>query len=181
MTERRRGVRAVDRDSETWWQALAVGGRLLRRLAAMALLIVAYVAVKWKPLRKGLRSGISFALQRLGHHVAYADTGPELLAVDAEPYEITANCTYLDLFLTLAPFCWRRALPPAVNLRRLSLLAAAVLLGNVVRVSLALHLNADGMPWGLAHTVPDTLIRSIAVGGCVIAAVRDDWEGVDRE
>jgi hypothetical protein len=45
MPERRRGVRAVDRDRGTWWQALAVRSLLLR-LAALALLIVAYVAVK---------------------------------------------------------------------------------------------------------------------------------------
>jgi len=45
MPERRRGVRAVDRDRGTWWQALAARSLLLR-LAALALLIVAYVAVK---------------------------------------------------------------------------------------------------------------------------------------
>jgi hypothetical protein len=99
-----------------------------------------------------------------------------LLAVDDKAYAVSANCTYLDLVLTLAPLYWRRMLRAPTNLRRLSVLALGILLGNVVRTSLALHLNARGVPWTLAHTVPDTLIRSVAVGSCVVAAVQDDWE-----
>ncbi|MBE9507215.1 MAG: hypothetical protein IMY86_04130 [Chloroflexi bacterium] len=151
--------------------------RFLVRLVALALLLAAYFSLDWVLLRRLLRSCAAFTLRRLGHCTASVDNGSELLlVVDSEPYAMTANCTYADLFLAVAPFCWRAELRPAGNLRRLVALALAIFFGNVVRTSLTLHLTAKGVPWALAHTVPDKLIHTAAVGGSAIVAVRGDWE-----
>jgi hypothetical protein len=161
--------------ADPWWQ-LPAFRRLSVRLAVLTLLIAAYLRTDWTVLQKALRSHIARLLRRAGHRTTEADVDTALLlAVDAELYAITANCTYVDLALTLAPLYWRRELPWSTNARRLAVLAMAILLGNVVRTSLALHLTSSGVSWTWAHTVPDTLIRSLAVGGGVLSAVRDDW------
>jgi hypothetical protein len=148
----------------------------LLRLAALAFLLAGYLSLDWTPLRRALRSCVAFLLRALGHRTTEVGGRTDLLLdVDGHEYAFTANCTYVDLVLTLAPFCWRGRLPRGDNLRRLSALAAALLLGNVARIALALHLEAGGTPWTLAHTAPDTVVRSLAVGGCVFSAVREDW------
>ena len=150
--------------------------RFLARLAALALLLAGYFSCDWMVLRRLLRSSTERILRRLGHQTESVDNGSELLlVVDSEPYAMTANCTYTDLFLSLAPFCWRAGLPPSGNLRRIVALALAIFFGNMLRTALALHLRAEGVPWAIAHTVPDKLIHSAAVSSAAAAAMRHDW------
>ncbi len=167
---------SAGRGIQTWWR-MFTNLRFVLRLAAMAALLAAYFSLDWMILRRLLRSWTAFILQRLGHQTASANNGSELyLVVDSEMYAMTANCTYADLFLVLAPFIWRAELGPAANLRRLLKLALAIFLGNVLRTSLALHLKAEGVSWRLVHTLPDKLIHSAAVSSQVIAALRSDWQ-----
>jgi hypothetical protein len=151
--------------------------RFLARLAAVAVLLAIYFSLEWVPLRRLLRSWAAFILRRLGHRTVSLDNGSELLlVVDSDLYAVSANCTYADLFLVLAPFWWRIGSRPSRNLRRLVTLALAILVGNVARTSLAFHLTAKGIPWRLAHTVPDKLIHSAAVSSAAVAAIRRDWD-----
>ena len=115
---------------ETWWQ-LPVFHKLSLRLAVLALLIAVYLKVDWIYLRKALRSCIAWLLSSAGHRTTSVGQSTDLLlAVDKKVYAVSANCTYLDLVLTLAPFYWRRAQRAPANLRRLSVLALAILLGS---------------------------------------------------
>jgi hypothetical protein len=147
------------------------------RLIALALLLVTYFTFDWMILRRLLRSWTAFVLKRLGRHTVSTEIGSQLfLVVDSEMYAMTANCTYADLFLVMAPFCWQAGLGPVENLRKLMKLALTIFFGNVMRTSLALHLKAEGVSWKLAHIVPDKLIHSAAVSSSVIASLRSDWE-----
>jgi hypothetical protein len=169
-------VRSLCRRLAACWRLFA-NLSLVLRLVALAFLIAIYFSFDWVLLRKLLRSCTAFVLGRAGHHTASIGAGSELfLVVDSELFSITANCTYLDLFLTLAPFCWGGGLRLSTNVRRLTALAVAIFLGNSARVSLALHLKAKGVPWALAHTVPDKLTHCAAVSTFMIAAVRNDWD-----
>ena len=100
-------MRSFCRRLVAWWHIVA-NLRLVLRLVALAFLIAIYFSLDWVLLRRLLRSCTAFVLDRVGHHTASIGAGSELfLVVDSELFSITANCTYLDLFLTLAPFCWR--------------------------------------------------------------------------
>ncbi len=169
-------MQSLGQGLNTWWHLLA-NLRFVLRLVAMALLLVAYFSLDWMVLRRLLRSCTAFILQRLGHQTVSTNNGSELfLIVDSEMYAMTANCTYADLFLVLAPFSWRAELGPSANLGRLVKLALVIFVGNVLRTSLALHLKAEGVSWKLAHTLPDKLIHSAAVSSHVIATWRRDLQ-----
>lgn len=152
------------------------GRRLLLRLAALGILVAAYYALDWMALRLGLRRALVASLALLGHHsVPLEDASGLYIAVaGAGRFAVTANCTYADLVLITAPFCWRFGRPLAVNLWRLATLTAAVLSLNVARVALALHFYRRGASWFLAHDVPDLAIHYTAMIVVVLLALRRD-------
>ncbi len=152
------------------------GWRLLLRLAVLGLLVAVYYALDWVALRLGLRHAVVAALALLGHHsVPLEDaSGLDIAVAGAGRFAVTANCTYADLVLITAPFCWRFRRSLATNLGRLAALTAAVLSLNVVRVVLALHFFHRGATWYLAHDVPDLAIHYTAMIVLVLLALRSD-------
>lgn len=156
--------------------ARLLGSHLLLRLVAMGGLLAVYYALEWRALRQGLREALVPVLGLLGHPSAPLDAGTDLLLVvdGRHAFAIGANCTYADLVLVAAPFCWRFGRPFSVNLLRLGGLAAAVFVVNLGRVAAALALFADGVSWPLAHTVPDLSIHGVFLAVVVLAALRSD-------
>jgi len=142
----------------------------------VGLVIPLYYALEWRPLRLAVSEGARGLLALLGHQAVSLERGGGLyLALtQSGAYEISANCTYADLVLVLAPFVWRFDASLGRNLGRLAAVAAAVFSVNLARVALALHFHELGAPWRLAHAVPDVALHALAIAGAVVLAVAAD-------
>ncbi|MFP5285098.1 MAG: hypothetical protein ACLGI9_05105, partial [Thermoanaerobaculia bacterium] len=129
---------------------------LLLRLLALGAALGLYYALEWRFLRTALCDALMWALPLLGHTAVPLASGSStlLLAGDRVGVAITANCSYADLILTLAPFCWRFRRGLGANLLCLAAVAAAVLPVNVARLVLAVHFTLGGARWPLAHDAP---------------------------
>jgi hypothetical protein len=150
--------------------------RLLLRLSSLAVLVVLYYSIKWIPFQTGLRRLIAVVLSLFGQWSSGTEIGgaPSLMFADGRVYAITANCTYVDLFLLAAPFCWRFRRPLGSNLIRLAGLAAGLLILNVGLLASALFLHQRGTPWKWVHDAPHLLIHITVITLAVLSALRAD-------
>jgi hypothetical protein len=148
------------------------------RLVWLALLLVFSYSLDWMFLRKLLRNWLAVILDSLGHQTTSLDVGQEvILRVDAALHSITANCTYSKLFFMIVPFWWRFGHRLSINLLRVTLLAIAAWLVNLVRLILGLHFDARGVSWTMAHTVPTILIHFSSLTVFVLLALHSDAAG----
>jgi hypothetical protein len=149
---------------------------LLVRLLAVAILVVAYYTVDWSPVQRVLTVLVASLLRALGHAVGIDWSGPDpALELSGRDFAVTANCTYMDLALVLAPLCWRARRGLYRNALVVALMSMAVLLLNPLRVVFAIHLTIKGAGWTYAHTVPDLTIHGVAISLAAILAFRSDW------
>jgi len=150
--------------------------RLFLRLSALAFLVLLYYLISWTQFQRGLRNLVGLVLNLVGEESFRTGIGgaPALFLADGRVYAFTANCTYIELLLLAAPFCWRFGRPIGVNLIRLSALAAGLLVLNVGRLTMALFLNQHGSPWTLVHDAPDVLIHIAVIGLAALSALMAD-------
>lgn len=150
--------------------------RILARFVAVGLLVPLYYELEWRPLCLVAREGVRWLLGLLGHGVTSLDLGDKiyLALTGSGAYEITANCTYADLVLVLAPFVWRVGRPLPSNLCRLTTMATAVFTIDLARVALAVHFHELDVSWQLAHAVPDIAIHMATITCAVLLALRAD-------
>ncbi|MBI5827483.1 MAG: hypothetical protein HZB22_07150 [Deltaproteobacteria bacterium] len=149
---------------------------LVLRLLGAGVLIALYYALDWSGLREVVRGAVAVFLGLLGHRAVSVDNGGEFyLLVDGyRSFAITANCTYADLALVMAPFCWRLRTPLLLNLSRLAVISAAIMIVNIARVVMAIDLYQGGVSWSLAHLLPDIAIHSASIAAAVWLALRSD-------
>jgi hypothetical protein len=153
------------------------------RLAAMAILFAIYQTIDWTILQRFLRFCLSVAMISLGHHTESIDIGPDvILMVDSRWFEIIANCTYIHLFLLLAPFWWRAGKRIGANLSGLGVLALVIWSVNFVRLLGTLHADLQGVPWFMAHGLMDRVINATATLTILsVSFYRDRVPAVGRE
>jgi hypothetical protein len=154
---------------------------LLLRLLGLGAGLGLFYSLEWQFLRPALCGGVMGALRLLGHSAVLLDPGAStiLLAGDRVAVAITANCTYADLVLTLAPFCWRFQRGFRGNLLCLAAVAAAVVPVNVARLALAVHFALGGGRWALVHDAPDLILHHLVIATAVLLALYSDrsfWE-----
>ncbi len=151
--------------------------RLIVRLLVLALLIAIYYCHDWLFFRRLLRQQTAFILNLIGRRTVFIDCASNVfLDVDSALYRISAECTYIRLFFMLAPFFWRAGRRLLTNGRRLLLLAGAIWSVDLVRVSLALHLDGLGVSWTLAHTLPDLAFQLVPPAIFTLQAVVKDGD-----
>lgn len=149
---------------------------LLLRVLGLGAALGLYYALEWRFLRSALCDALIRVLPLLGHTAVplARESSSILLAGGRVAVAITANCSYADLILTLAPFCWRFQRSFGANLLRLAAVAAAVLPVNVARLALAVHFTLGGVRWPLAHDAPDTILHYLVIVAAVLLALRSD-------
>jgi len=150
--------------------------RLFLRLSALAVLVFFSYIMSWVPLQRSVRNLVGLVLKLVGQESFRTGIAgaPALFLADNRIFAFTANCTYVDLFLFTAAFCWRFRRPIGANLVRLGALAAGVLVLNVGRLTTALFLNQHGASWTLVHDAPDVLIHVTVLGLAVLSALMAD-------
>lgn len=149
---------------------------LLLRLLALGAALGLFYSLEWSSLRAVLCDAVMWALPLLGHSAVLLTPGSSILLLTGGrmAVAITANCSYADLILTLAPFCWRFRRSLGANLLCLAAVAAAVLPVNVARLVLAIHFALAGARWSLAHDAPDLILHHLAIATAVLLALRSD-------
>ena len=151
------------------------GEPLLVRLAALAVLLPLYYAFDWMALRLAVRDALAAILPLLGHPAFPVGSGPAAgILLSQGFFEVTANCTYADLMLTLAPFVWRFHRSAGANAAALALLVPAVFVFNLARLVLAVELHARGLSWDRAHHLPDLGLHMTVIAVAVLLALRAD-------
>lgn len=89
----------------------------------------------------------------LGHPAIPLGSGLDVrILLGQELFQVTANCTYADLMLLLAPLVWRPRRSLAANAAVLSLLVPGVFVFNLARLVLAVELHGRGLSWDQAIT-----------------------------
>ncbi|MBI4603691.1 MAG: hypothetical protein HY721_17190 [Planctomycetes bacterium] len=126
------------------------------RVALSALGYGVFRVLDWSWARVRLRDLLASVLSSLGDRVE--TSGMDLLRVNREAFQITADCTYLELSLLLLPFLWFRGASFRSNLARALGVVAAIQVVNLGRVLLAIHLHANCGDWFTVHDLPDYLI-----------------------
>lgn len=146
---------------ETWF-CLSEGLRRIasswpgrRTFAALALACGVFYGLDWIWLRGALTHSLVFLLEQSGY-------APQMHVLEivfpVARFPITAECTYVDLALCMAPFFWRDHLSFRRNLIRLTVLALTVTCLNEVRVLWAILGTLRGHSWFTAHDLPDLML-----------------------
>jgi len=147
------------------------------RLAALGLMVMVFYAWDWLALRETLRDAVSGFIRALGCTVADSfERGTVAMRVADKQFVISADCTYVDLFLVLAPFVWRVRQSVQRNLLRITATVAIVSVLNFLRVGLAIYYHAQGYSWFFVHELPDYLIYYPSIAIVTLMAFREDWK-----
>jgi exosortase/archaeosortase family protein len=143
----------------------------------MVVLIIVYFGLDWTPIQVFVRDAVTKLLNLLGHHTHSFDgvDGPYVLLDFKNSFRVTAHCTYIDLVLILAAFCWRFNTSLPVNVSRLLLMATVIMALNIVRIALSIHWHHTGISWFFAHNVPHWIIQLSMVISAVLIALKTDY------
>ena len=151
--------------------------RLVIRLFITVVLIVVYFGLDWTPIRVFVRDAVTKFLGHLGHQTLSLDLidGPHILVDAKNSYRVTTHCTYIDLVLILAAFCWRFNKSLAVNVARLLLMATVIMSLNIVRIALSIHYHQTVISWFFAHNLPHFALQFSMVIFAVFIALKTDY------
>ena len=151
--------------------------RLFIRLLITVVLVIVYFGLDWTYIQVFVRDAVARLLGSLGHNTLSLDAvdGPYILVGFKNAFSITAHCTYIDLVLILAAFCWRFNKSLAVNVSRLLLMAIVIMALNIVRIALSIHCHQAGITWFLAHNLPHWAIQFSIVVSAVVIALKADY------
>jgi hypothetical protein len=129
------------------------------RFAAALTLIGIFYALDWTIVRVALRNTLCRCLEASGYAPErFSYGGSPAIRVGTFAYHYTADCTYLDLLLVIAPFLWIRDASLVRNVRRILLAALLILGGNVFRNYAVICFTVRGIDWRCAHDIPDYAI-----------------------
>jgi hypothetical protein len=152
----------------SWTAAMA-------RAATVGLLLSLYYALDWVRLRRVVAACSATLLRAVGIEASGSEYGSSsALITEVGRFGISADCTYLDLFLILAPLLWRAGRPFTRNVGRLALAAAGVFAVNLLRIALAVRMVQAGASWTVAHGVPDSAIYYPTIAIAAVLAFRSD-------
>lgn len=161
-------------DNDPRWIA---NHRLFIRLLITVVLVIVYFGVDWTPIQVFVRDAVTKLLGLFGHNTLSLDAvdGPYILVGFKNTFRITAHCTYIDLVLILAAFCWRFNKSLVENVSRLLLMAAVIMALNILRIALSIYCHQTGISWFFAHNVPHWAIQFSMVISAVLIALKTDY------
>ena len=100
--------------------------------------------------------------------------GSPALSVEGNVHYYTAECTYLDLVLIIAPLLWVFGASLWRNTRRIAIAALVILGGNLIRTWASVYFHVRGMDRFYAHDLPDYIIWWPTVVVLALLALRRD-------
>lgn len=145
------------------------------RMLSAGILAGLYYALDWEFLQTALRDILHWIFQTMGFApiVSTFAAVPSLRICQRE-HAYTAECTYVDLLLMMAPFVWGAKRPLLVNLSRLAILGVIIECVNLLRTWAALYLDLQGVGRFYAHDLPDYVLWWPSLITAVLLAYRAD-------
>jgi len=149
-----------------------------RRLTMLALLLALFYSWDWMPLRVAQRDVIGWSVRAAGYDpVAFVHEGSPAIRVAGDVYYYTAECTYLDLLMIVAPFLWVFGASRRRNMLRIAIAVLVILGGNLIRTWASVYFSVRGTDWFYSHDLPDYIIWWPTVAVVVLLALRRDFGG----
>jgi len=150
--------------------------RVTRRVLVLALLVGSFYAWDWMPLRVLLRDVIGWSLRVSGYNpISFVHEGSPAIRVAEEVYFYTAECTYFDLLMIVAPFLWVFGASRRSNILRIAIAVLVILGGNLIRTWASVYFNVRGTDWFYTHDLPDHIIWWPTVVVVALLALRRDF------
>ena len=146
--------------------------RLVLRLALAAALALLCHAWEWQWLRWVTTSALVQIAAALG--IPMRRLGWDLIAVAGMHVQVVVSCTLVETILAALSLLWRSSLGAARNLLRLAVVAAALSVLNLFRLTIGLVGLNCGLPWWLAHDC----ILGVTFFAILVFVVRD-WRRLE--
>lgn len=167
---------SIERRPGTLRRAWIAKPILLVRISVVTLLVGAFYAWDWMPLRVLQRDVTGWSVRVTGYSpVSFVYEGSPALSVEGKVHYYLPACTYLDLLMIVAPFVWVIGASRRSNILRLAIAAVVILGGNLIRIWAAVYFNVRGADWFYAHELPDYIIWWPTVAVVVLLALRRDF------
>ena len=145
------------------------------RVSALVVLLASFYAWDWMSCRVALRDVIAWSIRVSGRSpTAFVYEASPALSVEGKVHYYTAECTYLDLLMIVAPFVWVFGATPRGNIVRVAIATSVVLGGNLVRCWAAVYLDVLGVDRFYAHDLPDYILWWPTVVIVALLALRRD-------
>ena len=147
-----------------------------RRVSVLALLVGMFHAVDWMPFRAAQRDLVGWSLGMASYAPeAFTHEGSPALRVGDHAFSFTAECTYLDLLMIVAPFLWVFGASLWRNILRIGIAALVILGGNLIRCWASVYFFVRGIDWFYTHDLPDYIMWWPTVAVVVLLALRRDF------
>jgi exosortase/archaeosortase family protein len=145
------------------------------RIGLLGITVGLFYCMNWMWLRVMQRDVTVWSLRKTGYiPVMLNSEGSPGIRVGAEMYYYTAQCTYLDLLMIVAPLVWVFGAPCWRNSLRIVVAAVVILVGNLIRSWASVYFNVRGADWFYTHDLPNYMIWCLTVSITVLLALRRD-------
>jgi len=152
--------------------------RVTRRISVLGVLVGMFYAWNWMPLRVVLRDVTGWSVRESGYcPISFTYDGSPALGIAGKVHYYTAECTYLDLLLIVAPFVWVFGASRLRNILRLAIAPSVILGGNLIRTWASVYFNVRGTDWFYAHDLPNYILGIGMVAITVLGSIRRDFDG----
>lgn len=146
------------------------------RMLALVVLLTLFYAWDWMPLRVLQRDVVAWSVRVSGFATtSFVYEGSPALGVEGKVHFYTAECTYFDLLMIVAPFLWVFGASRRSNILRIGIAALVILGGNLIRTWASVFFNVRGTDRFYAHDLPDYIIWWPTVAVAVLLALRRDF------
>ena len=122
---------------------------ILIRATILAAAVVICHLMRWDGLRFWTSEAVLRACNALA--VPMRRLSPYAVMCHREVFDYSVSCTFVDVCVGAMVLLWNRKRGLAVNLARMTAIAAAMFAFNLTRLTLGFVLYVHNVPWALAH------------------------------
>ena len=147
--------------------------RFARRAAVATAMLGLYYLCSWSTLTLWFRDSLGWVLESLGHELVWTEVEsfPALQTI-RDLHWYSRDCLYLDMFLLVTPFYWRRERSGLRNLLRLGAVGLGIAGVNFLRCLASLFFDIQGWTRFYYHDLPDYCLYYPM---CVFLIVASAW------
>ena len=131
--------------------------------------LVIFYHFEWTSFRVLIQHTVILCISSVANPVAISSTS---FSLDSVIFEVTPECTYLDLLICLLPLCWRERIDFRSNCIFCLSIASLICFVNLIRLNFLVLASTHGIEWTWAHDLPDTAIWYGALALGVVSRLR---------
>jgi len=149
---------------------------LVVRVCVLGALLSFFYLLDWMPLRQAQRDVIAWAFRESGYYaITFMHEGSPAINIGETAHLYTAECTCLDLVMTVVPFLWVFGARYQRNIVKIAVAVLIISAANLIRCCAALYLDLIGVARFYAHDLPDHILWWPTVVVVALLALRRDF------